>query len=148
MKVITDADGNTIKTLRGGVIPHRLTAEDRRKGIEKRRQKAREAEAQALADLYPKGLKVLGRILDDGLKAAKPDANHRAAAERVVDHMEGRPMQRTAALVLDTSDLAQLGLEDALRILGRDPASLHTTRTPSDRSVSEVVEGEAVEVSE
>src|SRR5687768_6404633 len=80
-------------TLNGGVLPHALTDDDRRKAAESRRRKREEAEIRKWEQLEPLALKRLGELL---LRA--DDA---VAQRAIADYLDRRP--ETAKIVRSKS---------------------------------------------
>lgn len=91
------AQQSTVKTLNGGVIPHRLTDEDRARAVEKRRQKAEQAKAAKLEALLPKAW----RTFEKALSQESADARALDAAKFVWEQEHGRATQR-----VETTDVS------------------------------------------
>jgi hypothetical protein len=95
-----EAESNTQKTLRGGVVPHKLTDEDRRKSAEIRAQKRAEAQEQyRIEQLIPKSWRVQNRHLTS---RKTPPAVAQKAAEFVWENVHGKATQR-----VETTDTTQ-----------------------------------------
>lgn len=120
--------GDAPKTLRGGVTPHELTVEERRRGAEVTNQKRREQKerAQRIADerladaLTPAFDRIDATIADDEEKALAL-----RAALAVVEHNIGRPTQREE---VSGPDGGPIEVTDARELLERRIAGIADRR--------------------
>jgi hypothetical protein len=83
-----------VSPLKNGAKPHRLTDEDRRLAVEKRREKAEAAKQAKLEKLVPKAYRVGEIALDEAIREKRPTSHAMDAMKFVWEQVHGKAVAR------------------------------------------------------